>query len=397
LQPAPAKKVLFISHEASRSGAPIVLLYLLRWLKKNTPLQFEILLLTDGPLKPDFEQLGRTFVLSDITRQHTYPNRIKKKLLGTTLSDQQKKAVDYFSKRGYDLIYGNTIVSLPWLKIFKEGHSTKTLCCVHELSYVLNNFFTREYLQESLTQTDTIIAVSKSVKENLINEFNVPAAKVNLNYEFIDTDSQLKSGNDVSKAGLNIAQEEFVIGMGGTPEWRKGTDLVIPLAIKLTEQYPDFKFKIVWLGGGEDNGFVKQLIYDACKCGINNHLIFLESKPNPLDFINLFDVFVLLSREDPFPLIVLEAAFLKKPVIAFENSGGIPELIAQGAGLLAPYLDLVKMAGLIHVLSQDTALIEKIGKKANELVLVQYNSNIVPPEIYHEINKLIEPGIERAV
>jgi len=391
----PAKKVLFISHEASRSGAPIVLLHLLNWLKKNTALQFEILLLTDGPLKPDFEQVGTTFVLSDLTGQHTYTNRVKKRLLGITLVKQYKKTAAHFSKRGYDLIYGNTIVSLPWLKIFKESHSIKTLCCVHELSYALNYFFTQEYLEENLKQTNAVIAVSGSVKENLINEYNLPAEKIHLHYEFINTDSHLTNSNTTGKADLGIWHDEFIIGMGGTPEWRKGTDLVIPLAIKLKEQYPDFKFRIVWLGAGEDNEFVKQLLYDARKCGIDTRLLFLESKPNPLDFINLFDVFVLLSREDPFPLIVLEAAFLKKPIIAFENSGGIPELIAQGAGLLAPYLDIAQIAKLIHVLSLDPVLIDKIGKKANELALAQYNSNIVSPGIYNEINKLIEPVIKR--
>jgi glycosyltransferase involved in cell wall biosynthesis len=389
-----AKKVLFISHEASRSGAPIVLLHLLKWLKNNAALQFEILLLNDGPLKTDYEQLGKTFVLAELMGQHSYPARIKKKLLGTTLNDQYRKAAVYLSKGKYDLVYGNTIVSLPWLKIFKEDHAIKTLCCVHELSYVLNYFFTKDYLQLNLKQTDTIIAVSEAVKSCLVNEFNVPAEMVVRYYEFIDTGSEVKVSTNSNKTEIGITEHEFIIGMGGTPEWRKGTDLVIPLATKLKEQYPDFKFRIVWLGAGEDNEFVKQLLYDARKSDIDNRLIFLESKPNPLDFINLFDVFVLLSREDPFPLIVLEAAFLKKPIIAFENSGGIPELITQGAGLLAPYLDIVQIANLIHLLSLDPVLIDKMGKKANELVLTQYNSNIVSPGIYNEINKLIEPVIK---
>jgi glycosyltransferase involved in cell wall biosynthesis len=390
------KKILFISHEASRSGAPIVLLHLLNWLKRNTTLQIEILLLSDGAVRPEFEKIGKTFLLSDITGQHNYPNRVKRKLLRITLEKQYKKVVNRLSKRGYDLVYGNTIVSLPWLKLFKENFAVKTLCCVHELSYVLNYFFTNQYLEQNLKLTDAIIAVSNSVKENLINEFNIPAEKVYLHYEFIDSEEQQSISNDVSKAGLGIAKEEFVIGMGGTPEWRKGTDLVIPLALKLTEQYPDFKFKMIWLGAGEDNVFVEQLLYDARKLALNNRLVFLASKPNPLSFINLFDVFVLLSREDPFPLIVLEAAFLKKPVIAFENSGGIPELLKQGAGFLAPYLDVSKMADLIYALSQNQELINKTSKIANELVLAKYNANIVSPAIYGEINKLIESGSEGA-
>lgn len=381
-------KVLFISHEASRSGAPIVLLHLLNWIKRNTHLQFEILLLNDGPLKSNFEQLAKTFVLSEITKQHSYRTRINRKFFKTTLDEEYKKAVTRLFKRNYTLVYGNTIVSLPWLKLFKENYSVKTLCCIHELSYVLNHFFTKEYIVMNLKKTDSVIAVSKSVEGCLVNDYGVPAEKVHLHYEFIDTETQLTANNDINKAGLGILPNEFIIGMGGTPEWRKGTDLVIPLAIKLTEQYPDLIFKIVWLGAGDDNRFVSQLRFDADKCGINDRLIFLESKPNPLDFINLFDVFVSLSREDPFPLIALEAAFLKKPVIAFENSGGVPELIAQGAGFIAPYRDLEKLADLLYGLKQNGKLINETGEKAHELVLALYSAKIASSGIYNEINKL---------
>ncbi|ASU36801.1 hypothetical protein MuYL_4918 [Mucilaginibacter xinganensis] len=359
-------------------------------MKTNTNLEFDILLLGDGPLKADFELLGKTMVLSDITRQHTYPVRIKKKLLSINQQQLDKRAVSQLAKQKYDLVYGNTIASLPLLSLFKKRHAVKTLCCIHELSYVLNYFFSKAYLHENLGLTDSIIAVSKAVKENLVNEFNVPAEKINLHYEFIAIEDAGVKSNNCGKAALDITEEAFVIGMGGTPEWRKGTDLVIPLALKLTEQYPELKFKIIWLGAGDNHPFVKQLLYDARKCGIENRLVFLESTPEPLPFIKLFDVFVLLSREDPFPLIVLEAAFLKKPVIAFENSGGIPELLKQGAGLAAPYLNISKMATLIYTLSQDAELIAKTGNKANQLVVDHYNTNVVAPGIYAEINKLIE-------
>ena len=383
-----ANKVLFISHEASRSGAPIVLLHLLKWIKKNTSLQFEILLLTSGPLRADFEQLGKTFLLSELTGGHTYPARIKRKLLKTSLDDQYKKAVDDLAKRGYDLIYGNTIVTLPWLKIFKADHRAKTLCCIHELSYVLNYFFTGEYLTENLNNVDTIIAVSKAVRENLINNYNVATEKIELQYEFIDTGS-MPVIKDLKREDLGITADEFIIGMGGTPEWRKGTDLLIPLVLKLLELYPDFKFKLVWLGGGKEDGFVNQLLYDAQKCGIENKLLFIESNAAPLDFISLFDVFVLLSREDPFPLIALEAAFLKKPVIAFENSGGIPELINEGAGLLAPYLDITQLAKQVYKLRSEKDLLNKMAGTANKLIVSKYSSAIVPPNIYGLIEKLI--------
>ena len=389
---AQTQKVLFISHEASRSGAPIVLLHLLKWIKQNTALQFGVLLLADGPLRGDFEALAETIVLSKLTRQHSYQTRIKRKLRNTTLNDEYKKAAATLAKNKYSLVYGNTIVTLPWLTIFKENHGVKTLCCIHELAYATGYFFTNAYIDENLQLTDAIIAVSGAVKIHLMTAFNVPAQKISLHYEFIDTQAVPVVNVDLA-ADSGLKPGQFVIGTGGAPSWRKGTDLVIPLVLKLAELYPDFNFKIAWLGADAGDEWAKLLRYDAAKCGVDDKLLFISNKPDPLNYINLFDVFVLLSREDPFPLIVLEAAFLKKPVIAFENSGGIPEFVNQDAGLLAPYLNITKLAELVYQLSRDNETAKQMGLKGHELVIANYSIDTVAPAIYKQIDNLVSPAI----
>jgi len=51
------RKILFISHEASRTGAPLILLHLLKWLNKNTEnLQFDVLLIKRGAMADDFRK-----------------------------------------------------------------------------------------------------------------------------------------------------------------------------------------------------------------------------------------------------------------------------------------------------------------------------------------------------
>ena len=385
----PAYKILFISNEASRSGAPIVLLHLLNWLIKNTTLQFDILLLSGGPLQSEFKKLADTFVLNELVNLHSYTNRFRKKVFKSDSGKKLKKVAAKLAKKHYDLVYGNTILSLPWLKLFKQNHQFKTLCCVHELSFALNYCFAEGYLSENLNATDCIIAVSNAVKDNLLNSYQFPAEKICLHYEFIDTDLQSETNGAVTQSTLQMGNDDFVIGAGGTPEWRKGIDLLIPLALKLIENYPDFKFKIAWLGADEDDHQVKHLLYDIQKCGIADKFSFIKNTDKPLAVIDLFDVFISLSREDPFPLIALEAAFLQKPVIAFENSGGMPELLKQGAGFTVPYLDLAKAAEVIFNLSNDTALLNKTGTRAKELITSQHSTGVIAPAIYNEIISLI--------
>jgi hypothetical protein len=63
------KRILFIGHDATRSGAPFVLLHLLRWLRKNAPdLEFELLLLSGGELEREFRQLCTVHALRNDAR-----------------------------------------------------------------------------------------------------------------------------------------------------------------------------------------------------------------------------------------------------------------------------------------------------------------------------------------
>ena len=58
------KQILFISHDASRTGAPILLLNFLRWFKQNTDIPFRIILAKTGELEPYFKELAPTFVFN---------------------------------------------------------------------------------------------------------------------------------------------------------------------------------------------------------------------------------------------------------------------------------------------------------------------------------------------
>jgi len=51
-------KVLCVGHDATRTGAPILFLTLLRWFKENTPLQLEILLKNGGVLEPEYARVA---------------------------------------------------------------------------------------------------------------------------------------------------------------------------------------------------------------------------------------------------------------------------------------------------------------------------------------------------
>ena len=48
------RRILFVTRDASRTGAPFLLLYLLRWLRENTKLDFHVVVGRTGPLDSEF-------------------------------------------------------------------------------------------------------------------------------------------------------------------------------------------------------------------------------------------------------------------------------------------------------------------------------------------------------
>ncbi len=61
------------------------------------------------------------------------------------------------------------------------------------------------------------------------------------------------------------------------------------------------------------------------------------------------------------------------PVIAFENAGGAPEALADGAGLTVPYGDVTAMASALVRLASDPVWAAAFGTKAKERVGEYYN------------------------
>lgn len=59
-----------------------------------------------------------------------------------------------------------------------------------------------------------------------------------------------------------------------------------------------------------------------------------------MDYDYAVDVFALNSREDSFPLVMLEASACCLPVFCFADSGGDPEFVTEDSGLVARYHDI---------------------------------------------------------
>jgi glycosyltransferase involved in cell wall biosynthesis len=365
------KAVLFISHDALRTGAPIVLLNFLRWFKDNTDIPFKILLRNGGPLESDFASLAPTMIFNP--EYHTLTQRIMRRI---GLWYPEKRLRQFLSNDGIGLIYSNTITNHTVLKSASSFLQCPVIFHVHELeSWIYRTGVENFEITKNLSSH--FIAVSNAVKENLVAH-HIAETGISTVYEFVPTatlahQQALKRQHEI-RHQLNIPLDAFIVGASGTLDWRKGADLFIQLARNVHLKNPEASIYFLWLGGDEnrDNHRFYELRYDLRKLNLECNVIFLGNQPNPLDYFAVFDVFTLLSREDPYPLVCLEAASLEKPILCFDRAGGEQEFVEDDAGFVVPYLDIEAMAAKVYLLFESPELRATLGKRAHQKVIERH-------------------------
>src|SRR4051812_44671251 len=105
------QRVLFVSHNAMRTGAPVLLLQFLRWLRTNATIDFEVLLRQDGELSGEFAALAPVWHAERTTGRlaHTAMRVARRLGLRTSPDDAHiSRMVREMSRRRFGLVYSNT-------------------------------------------------------------------------------------------------------------------------------------------------------------------------------------------------------------------------------------------------------------------------------------------------
>ncbi|MBW1799764.1 MAG: glycosyltransferase family 4 protein [Deltaproteobacteria bacterium] len=173
----------------------------------------------------------------------------------------------------------------------------------------------------------------------------------------------------------------FVVNVASIQE-RKGPDLFVDTAIKVCNQHPSVTF--MWMGDGTDYGTWRR---DIASSKYQDRILFPGYVDNPHEWLNRASMFFLTSRDDPFPLAVLEAMNLSRTIMAF-NVGGAPEAL-NGNGILIDPFDTDKTAA---------AILECLKKPPESLVVPawrkRYEENDTPERVAARLNRIIRERLK---
>lgn len=357
-------KILFVSHEATRTGAPMFLLHFLRWLRRETDLEFEIVLGKGGPLEAEFAAVAR-------------------------IQSVQFLATNPAALRSFGLIYSNTVGNAPLLAALPVGN-IPVITHVHELDSGYAWVGARA-MAGIIGHTSHFIACAEAVAGRLRRIFAIPADRISVHHEMIDGNvvaANAATATATLRQDHDIPANAFVVTGCGSIDFRKGPDLFLQMAAQLRRRLgPERPLRCLWIGSTNTPELAEHLRLDARKLGLEDEFRLVGELPDPHALFAQSDIFCLTSREDPFPLVMLEAAALGKPVLCFDGAGGAREFCAHGGGRAVPYLDVAAMAATAAEWLVDPVDRTETGRRGAEAVRRHYTVEAIAPALWAELQR----------
>jgi glycosyltransferase involved in cell wall biosynthesis len=284
-----------------------------------------------------------------------------------------------------DIIYTNTAPVIIG-GILSKFTGIKNVWHLHEIlepSSFMHRFF--GWLINATAQK--VIVVSDAVYNNWAGRiYASKMVKVYNGFEASDINVDVNVGanaNATLRGQLNLNNNTVLVGMVGRVNLIKGQFYFIQIAAAAKAAGLNCHFVMI---GDAYKGYeylYPQLESQITTLGLQNSITNLYYQPNAVSLIQQLDIFVLPSiKPDSFPVVILEAMAVGKPVIATNQGGAQEQIDDRVTGFLVPTNDAIIAAQKLGVLVSNPDMRTQMGqagakKLQEQFSLGTFNKNIV--------------------
>ncbi|WP_456632982.1 glycoside hydrolase family 99-like domain-containing protein [Bradyrhizobium sp. USDA 10063] len=321
-------KVLLVGHDAFPSGAQHLLLNIGRTLRSAFNIEVEYLLLQGGAMEAEYASVAPLTVLKQASE------------IPATLR--------HFREKGFTAAVANTSASGRATKFLAEM-GFRTVSLVHELPRILREKNLDDVARMAIGSAQHVVFASEFVRDRLVEALKLDAGDGRFLIRAQGSYKQIEP----TPAEAVLVRKEFGVGPAdkmvlgvGYADLRKGFDLFLQVWNLVRRQNPNVHF--CW-AGGIDPGLQEWLGPEISRAEATGRFHLAGFRSDMQALYSASDVYALTSREDPFPTVALEALSVGVPVVAFQDSGGIPGfLLKENVGRVVPYCDVPAMAQAVE-------------------------------------------------
>jgi glycosyltransferase involved in cell wall biosynthesis len=179
----------------------------------------------------------------------------------------------------------------------------------------------------------------------------------------------------------------IVLGTAGRLVKLKGVEYLLRAMDKLRNEFPSMRLEIA--GSGPEREKLKAAV---ARAGLERHVKFLGWVDNITNVLSSWDIFVMPSLEEGFPIAALDAMAAGLPVVA-TLVGGIPELVEDGVtGWLVPARDVESLISRLRLLLHDPGLRVRMGEAGYARVQDHFSAAQMRARIARLYDELLDKG-----
>ena len=347
--------VMFVGHDSHLAGSQMLLLEMLRMAKDSSRINPSLLLLGEGVLEPKYQKLANTCNIVPMLEAGMQPH------------DAIESAIRSAPSRP-EVAICSTVACAGAAQVFRSL-DIPVVHLINELPTTIKSNGWEELVVDIGSSVRRMVFVSRFSQQAFIDQFGLDESRCAIVHPGWLGNGQLQTDRDRLRnrirKELSLPQDALIILGCGQIHPRKGVDLFVQTAAGVLSQAGTESVHFVWIGDGtvDDTRWIVHDI-DALPCRDRIHLV--SSKPDIQPYFEASDIYVLSSREDPYPIVCVQAMAAGLPVIAFDDVGGAPEALVDGTGVVVPFLDTGAMAQSILDLIRDDAARARMGQAARQ-------------------------------
>lgn len=290
----------------------------------------------------------------DLKSNVRYENLSSKKLL---MQKHFLKSVlllrEYIKKHEIQIVFG-VGMSMNSVGIASTlGLDTVFISCDHTNSIVDIDTKVKKFQRYfGAKAADKIITLTTEDRNNYIRKYKINSSNVEYIYNWINPIDNVEKYNINSKKIITV----------GRFDKQKGYDNLSKVAVSVLSKYPDWQWDIY---GSGDEEIKDELVKELSSAGVLSQVNFMGNVKGIENIYPNHGIYVMTSRYEGLPLVLLEAKQYGLPIVSFNCPTGPSEIVLDGEnGYLIDNFDTNEMSNRVCGLIENEELRVSFSKNS---------------------------------